>query len=93
MTDTILFSLFILKSLKHKNGDVWRLHPSQFYVIEVTLDLENQEKAFVDQHESVLSLLKLLPSFTCCSPKDSMTAKTGEYFMIFLCNCDSLYFR
>ena len=79
LIDTVLFSLLILKSLKHKNGNVWRVTTSQLYMLEVTFNRGNQIKAFVDQHESISSFLSLLPQVMCSSPNDSMkTDNKGE---------------
>ena len=72
MIDTVLFSLLILKSLKDKNGNVWRFVSSQMYMIEVTYcenDLVTNTKV---QQESTLSLLQLLPSIKCAGPEDSL---------------------
>ena len=79
MIDTVLFSLLILKSLKDKNGNVWRFVSSQLYMIEVTYcesDLVNNLKA---QQESTLSLLQLLPSIKCAGPEDSLKPNQGIY--------------
>ena len=63
--DIVLFSLLILKSLKDKDGNVWRFVSSQLYMIEVTY-CENDSKS---QQESTLSLLQLLPSIECVEPE------------------------
>ena len=35
--DTILFCLMILRGLSDSRGNVWRCHPCQLYVAEVTI--------------------------------------------------------
>ena len=35
--DTILFCLLVLRGLSDSQGRIWRVHPTQFYAIEVTL--------------------------------------------------------
>ena len=75
----MLFSLLILKSLKDKNGNVWRLVSSQLYMIEVTyseVDLVNNANIHL---ESTLSLLKLIPSVKCIGPEDSLKCKQSAY--------------
>lgn len=82
--DTVLFSLLILKSLKNKNGDVWRLISSQLYMIEVTYcdnDLVNNLRM---QQKSTLSLLQLLPSIKCVGPEDSLKPNQGMCLAITL---------
>ena len=35
--DTILFCLLVLRRLSDSQGRVWRFHPTQLYVVEITL--------------------------------------------------------
>ena len=35
--DTILFCLLVLRGLSDSQGRVWRFHPTQLYVVEITL--------------------------------------------------------
>ena len=72
MIDTVLFSLLILKSLKDKNGNVWRPVYSQLYMIEVTYGENNLVTNTKVQQESTLSLLQLLPLIKCAGPEDSL---------------------
>ena len=81
MIDTVLFSLLILKSLKDKNGNVWRVVSSQMYMIEVTYcenDLVTNTKV---QQENTLSLLQLLPSIKCVGPEDSLKPNQSTYLI------------
>lgn len=74
--DTILFSLLILRGLCDSQGRVWRCHPNQFYAVEVTVpNVALREKGFLPESRT-LSLLNLLPSVTCPSPR-----KVLEYFI------------
>ena len=75
--DTVLFSLLILKSLKDKNGNVWRLLSSQLYMIEVTYCQQNINT----QQESTLSLLQLIPSIKYAGPEDSLKADEGILYL------------
>ena len=40
--DCHLFSLLILKGLSDSRGNVWRCHPNQFYMVEVTVPTKNK---------------------------------------------------
>ena len=73
--DTILFSLVVLRAIKDNNGNVWRVLPTQLYMLEVTSQ-ENLTKATSDQDESIFQLLKLLPTTICASPKLSLEIKS-----------------
>ncbi len=74
--DTILFSLLILRGLIDSQGRVWRCHPNQLYAVEVTLpNRENipQWDRTTFPESCVVSLLDLLPSVSCLSPKEAHT--------------------
>lgn len=63
--DTILFSLLILRGLCDSHGRVWRCHPNQLYVVEVTLP---KRDTVLERESKTLSFLDLLPSVKCLSP-------------------------
>jgi len=67
--DTILFSLLILRSLSDSQGRVWRCHPHQLYVVEIT-SLNKIQPDHKFPGSQTLALLNLLPSVTCLSPED-----------------------
>lgn len=64
-----------MKALKDNSGNIWRVMPSQLYMLEVTYDPEDPVKALDGKHESIFSFLKLLPSILCASPAESMNKK------------------
>jgi len=69
--DTLLFSLFVLKSLTNSKGHIWQCLPVQYYVVEVTyLDLKLKGKGQKTKKllPSAISLLELLPTVNCLSP-------------------------
>jgi len=70
-----LFSLVILRAIKDNNGNVWRVFPTQLYMLEVTSH-EALTKAVSDQDQSIFHLLKLLPSTVCVNPKLSLETKS-----------------
>ena len=72
--DTILFSLLILRGLCDSHGRVWRCNPDQLYAIEVTLPDMERVKDILPQRR-ILTLLKLMPSVTCLSPRKAMSHK------------------
>lgn len=75
--DTVLFSLLILKSLKDKNGNVWRCLSSQLYMIEVTYCGNDSVKKLQTEQESTLSLLQLIPTIKCAGPENSVKSSQG----------------
>lgn len=84
--DTILFSLLILRGLSDSQGRVWRCHPNQLYAVEVTLPLrdhipEQEKKVFPESR--TLSLLSLLPSVTCLSPRKALEHPSAEHTGMF----------
>lgn len=80
--DTILFSLLILRGLCDSQGRVWRCHPNQFYVVEATLpDRENLSESHKKllPESRILSLMKLLPSVSCPSPRKTLDHLEAEH--------------
>ena len=71
--DTILFSLVILRAIKDNNGNVWRVLPSQLYMLEVT---SQETLSIATSDQSIIQLLKLLPSTVCASPQYSLQPKS-----------------
>ena len=72
--DTILFSLLILRGLCDSHGRVWRCNPDQLYAIEVTLPDMERDKDILPQRR-IATLLKLMPSVTCLSPRKALDHK------------------
>ena len=66
--DTLLFSLLVLRSLADSQGRVWRCHPSHLCCVEVTLP-DLSKRTVVNVEQCTLSLLALLPSVECVSPR------------------------
>ena len=55
--DDIIFSLLILGGLTDSKGNVWRCHPSQLYVVELTLPLT---KVLLTQFLSFINYLLVI---------------------------------
>ena len=45
--DYLLFSLLILNGLSDSRGHMWRCHPSQMYMVEVTVPEEKVNFAYL----------------------------------------------
>ena len=83
--DTFLFSLLILGEVSDSEGYVWRRHPNDLYVVEVTAlahgDIQNVNRAFAGQgiiKESAsrktairIPFTDLLPTIGCGSPAEA----------------------
>ena len=71
--DAVLFCLLILSGLSDSQGRVWRCHPNQLYVVEVTLpnrdNIPECDKNIFPEKKTI-SLLDLLPSVSCLSPQN-----------------------
>jgi len=78
--DTILFSLVILRAIKDNNGNVWRVLPSQLYMLEVT---SQETLSIATSDQSIIQLLKLLPLTVCASPQCSLQPKSKFNVLIY----------
>jgi hypothetical protein len=85
--DTFLFRLLILGELSDSEGYIWRRHPNDLYVVEMTSsvsqDFQSNKGAFADNTavkgtksqetctSNRITFLELLPTVSCCSPAEA----------------------
>ncbi len=92
--DTILFSLLVLRGLCDSQGRMWRCHPNQLYAVEVTLpnrdNTPERDKIFPESR--TVSLMKLMPSVFCPSPRKALNHLAAEQSCMLLACILELFF-
>ena len=85
---TIIFNLLVLGGIRNSQGKVWRCHPDQLYVVEVSLpNLNNENFNNSDSEYLTTSLLSLFPTISCLTPRKSLHNLKTSQICEFLINC------
>ena len=79
----ILFNLLVLRGISDSHGNVWRCHPNQLYVVEITIpnfsNIHTNDPQFL-----TVSLLNMLPSIKCLKPTNALSALKDSHNSEFL---------
>ncbi len=72
--NTILFNLLVLRGISDSRGKVWRCHPNQLYVVEITMpNYTNDSFDKNDPEYLTLSMLEMFPLVSCLKPQEALS--------------------